>query len=73
MSVFFDGHGTIRLKKEKASDFADKFKELSGKYDRDGKFMCIERDGGERICKSYIRQFLQLHLRTDVRLNFQHR
>lgn len=55
MSVFFDGHGTIRLKKEKASEFADKFKELSGKYDRDGKFMCSE-DGLLQF-KNFARHF----------------
>lgn len=55
MSVFFDGHGTIRLKKEKASEFADKFKELSGKYDRDGKFMCNE-DGLLQF-KNFARHF----------------
>lgn len=55
MAVCFDGHGSIRLKKETAQEFADKFKELLGKYDGDGKFMCNE-DGLLQF-KNFARHF----------------
>ena len=55
MSVCFHGYGSIRLKKETAQEFADKFKELLEKYSGNKKFMCNE-DGLLQF-KNFARHF----------------
>lgn len=67
MAVCFDGHGTIRLKKETAKDFADKFKELLGKYDGDGNFMC--NDDGLLQFKNFARHFFMRDCRQLIEDN----
>lgn len=55
MSVCFHGYGSIRLEKETAQEFADKFKELLEKYNGNKKFMCNE-DGLLQF-KNFARHF----------------
>lgn len=69
MAVCFDGHGTIRLKKETAQDFADKFKELLDKYDKDCPFMCNE-DGLLQF-KNYARHFFMGDCKDLIESNIE--
>ena len=55
MKIFFHGHGTIRLKKETANEFADKFQGLLGNYGSQHNFMC--NDDGLLQFKNYANHF----------------
>lgn len=55
MAICFHGEGEIILKKETAKEFAEKFKQLSEKYDKETVFTCSEE--GCLNFKNYARHF----------------